>query len=96
MKHSNNFMSFYAGAEAYFLRFFLIAYLSQFLLDYYHSRHYVQEYWQPARYHYQTGIDYDIHDPYTDAFNKALVASYVGTGGLAAAHPQGKQNMTII
>jgi len=56
----------------------LICYLSQHLLDYYHANNYVQEFWQPARFNYHTGIDYDIHDPYTDAFNKKLVASYVG------------------
>jgi hypothetical protein len=60
------------------------------MLDIYHSRNHVPEYWQPARFNYQTGIDYDIHDPFTDAFNKALVASYSGPGGLPAAHPSGK------
>jgi solute carrier family 25 oxoglutarate transporter 11 len=40
-KYSSNFQSFYAGLEAYFLRLFLICYLSQFLLDYYHSNSYV-------------------------------------------------------
>ncbi len=95
-KHGSNFQSFYAGLEAYYLRFFLIAFTSQYLLDYYHNNAYVQEFWQPARFNYQTGIDYDIHDPYTDAFNKKLVASYVGTGGMPAAHPNGKDGMVII
>lgn len=95
-KYQSNPLTFYAGFEAYYLRLFLICYLSQFMLDYYHGRHYVQEFWQPARFHYQTGIDYDIHDPYTDAFNKQLVASQVGQGGLPAAHPSGKTGMTII
>jgi hypothetical protein len=56
----------------------------------------VQEFWQPARFNYHTGIDYDIHDPYTDAFNKKLVASYVGKGGMPAASPSGKSGMVII
>jgi hypothetical protein len=56
----------------------------------------VQEFWQPARFHFQTGIDYDIHDPYTDAFNKKLVSSYVGQGGMPAASPNGKDGMIII
>lgn len=77
-KYFGNFQSFYAGLEAYYLRLFLVCFVSQFMLDYYHGRHYVQEFWQPARFHFQTGIDYDVHDPYTDAFNKHLVASYVG------------------
>lgn len=66
------------------------------MLDFYHARHYDQEFWQPARFHYQTGIDYDIHDPFTDAFNKKLVASYVGQGGLPAAHPNGRDGMVIV
>ena len=56
----------------------------------------LQELWQPARFHFQTGIDYDIHDPYTDAFNKKLVASYVGEAGYAANHPNGKDGLIII
>lgn len=95
-KYGMNWASVYAGLEAYYLRLFLICYLSQFLLDYYHSNCYVQEFWQPARFHFQTGIDYDIHDPYTDAFNKHLVASYVGQGGIPAAHPNAKEGMIII
>lgn len=95
-KYSSNFQTFYAGLEAYFLRFFLICYLSQFALDVYHARHYDQEFWQPARFHYHGGIDYDVHDPYTDAFNKKLVATYIGEGGLPAAHPNGKTGMTIV
>ena len=46
-KHGSNFQSFYAGLEAYYIRFFLIALTSQYLLDYYHSNAYVQEFWQP-------------------------------------------------
>lgn len=95
-KYSSNLQSLYAGLEAYWLRLFLICYFSQFLLDYYHANDFVQEFWQPARFHFQTGIDYDIHAPYTDAFNKHLVASYTGEGGLPAAHPTGKDGMIII
>jgi hypothetical protein len=56
----------------------------------------VQEFWQPARFNYQTGIDYDIHDPFTDAFNKKLMANYVGEGGLPGNHPDGKKGMIMI
>jgi hypothetical protein len=92
----SNFQSFYAGLEAYYLRLFLICYLSMHVLDIYHARAYDQEFWQPARFNYQTGIDYDIHDPYTDAFNKKLVATYVGQGGLSAASVNGKNGMMVI
>lgn len=66
------------------------------MLDYYHAANYVSEFWQPARFHFQGGIDYDVHAPYTDAFNKVLVSSYVGKGGYPAAHPSGKDGMTIV
>jgi solute carrier family 25 oxoglutarate transporter 11 len=95
-KFGSNPQSLFAGLEAYFLRLFLICYVSQFLLDYYHSNSHVQEFWQPARFNYQTGIDYDIHDPYTDAFNKKLVSSYVGAGGMQAAQVNGKDGFVII
>lgn len=95
-KYGSNVQSLFAGLEAYWIRLFLICYLSQFLLDYYHAKHYVQEFWQPARFTYHSGIDYDIHEPFTDAFNKQLVASYAGSGGLPAAHPSGKDSMIII
>jgi len=95
-KFSSNPQSFYAGLEAYWIRLFLICYVSQYLLDYYHSNSFVQEFWQPARFNYHSGIDYDIHDPFTDAYNKRLVANYVGEGGIPAAHPDGKSSMIII
>jgi hypothetical protein len=44
-KYGSNFQSFYAGLEAYYLRFFLICFVSQNLLDYYHAGNYVQEFW---------------------------------------------------
>lgn len=68
--------AFFAGAQAYALRLFLICYGSAFLLDYYQANNYVSEFWQPARYHYQSGLDYDIHDPYTDSFNKFMVTNF--------------------
>lgn len=50
----------------------MIAYLSQFVLDYYHGANYVTEFWQPARFSFQGGIDYDVHEPFTDGFNKFM------------------------
>ena len=93
MHKSSNFQSVYAGLQAYWLRLFLVCWLSQYVLDFYHSRNYVKEFWQPARFNYQSGIDYDFHDPYTDAFNKKLVANYYGEGGFAAHSPSGKEGL---
>ena len=39
------------------------------ILDAYHSSDMVSEFWQPARFSYTSGIDYDIHNPWTDGFN---------------------------
>ena len=41
----NNFGSFYTGGQAYFVRLWLIAYLSQMMLDRYHGSDYVSEFW---------------------------------------------------
>jgi len=37
----------------------------------------VSEFWQPARFNYQSGLDYDVHDPYTDSFNKWMVQRFL-------------------
>lgn len=73
---SNPGGSFFAGGQAYFARLFLICWMTQYLLDYYHGSNMVTEFWQPAGYAFQTGIDYDVHDPYTDAFNKPVVQQW--------------------
>ena len=64
-KKLSNAGSFYSGGQAYFVRLYTIALLSQFLLDFYFGSNVMQEFWQPARYKYQGGLDYDIHNPYT-------------------------------
>lgn len=43
--HYSNFGAFYSGGQAYFLRFYGIAIMSQYLLDYYHHSAKVSEYW---------------------------------------------------
>ncbi len=69
---NSNGASFYSGFYAYTARLLVIFYASQIFLDYYHARLRVQEYWQPARYNFQGGIDMDVHDPWTLAFHKGL------------------------
>ena len=86
-EHLSNFGAFYSGGQAYFLRLYLIAIVSQYLLDYYHHSSKVSEYWQPARFHYHSGLDYDIHNPYTDGFNNLLVHSYVAQQTMPGLHP---------
>jgi hypothetical protein len=40
--------------------------------DFYHGSSQVTEFWQPARFKFQTGLDYDVHEPFTDGFNKFM------------------------
>jgi hypothetical protein len=92
----NNFGSFYTGGQAYFVRLWLIAYFSQVMLDRYHGTDYVSEFWQPARFQYQSGIDYDIHNPYTDGFNHMMTTNWMAKGGFGALHPDGKSQIKVL
>jgi hypothetical protein len=91
-----NFCALYTGGQAYFLRLWLIAYTSIFMLDAYHASDYKSEFWQPARFTYSSGIDYDIHNPYTDAFNQMMVRNWMAKGGMPALHPDGKSNIKVL
>lgn len=95
-KYHGNFGCFFSGGQAYAARLFGICFLSQYLLDYYHGSSNVSEFWQPQRFNYQGGIDYDIHEPFTDAFNKYMMSSYSSTGGEAAYSPDGKSLIKTI
>jgi solute carrier family 25 oxoglutarate transporter 11 len=91
-----NFAAFYTGGQAYAARLFVIALASQYLLDWYHATDNVSEFWSPARFHVTTGIDYDIHNPYTDAYNKAMVSSWMGKAGTPPMHPDGKSQIKVL
>lgn len=90
-KNSNG-QSLYSGFYAYYARWFVICYGTQIILDWYHSRLRVEEYWQPARYNFQGGIDMDVHDPWTMAFHKGLTSYTFGQKDWmhGAMHPHGK------
>jgi len=75
-KLQSNLGCFFSGGQAYGIRLFFICLISQYMLDYYHGSHQVSEFWQPARFNYQGGIDYDVHEPFTDAFNKMMVSRF--------------------
>lgn len=94
--HFSNLGAFYSGGQAYFARLYAIAIVTQYMLDYYHNSSKVQEFWQPARYQYQSGIDYDIHNPYTDAFNREMTSKWRAEGGFSAIHPLGAQGKSTI
>ena len=92
----SNFGCFYSGGQAYFARLWVIAYASQLILDRYRTNNFISEFWQPARYQYTTGIDYDIHDPYTDGFNKMMLTNWMAKGGFAANSQDGKTLMKVL
>lgn len=79
-KHSGNFNSFYAGAYTYFVRYLAIFLVSQYLIDFYRQTNSEREVWASARYSYPTGIDFDIHEPFTMAYHKGLIHRH-NTGG---------------
>lgn len=95
-KLSNIPAAFMSGGQAYGLRLFAIAYLSQLLLDRYHAGNYTEEFWQPARFSFTSGIDYDIHNPYTDGYNQMMVRNWMAKGGMAAMHPDGKSQIKVL
>ena len=66
------------------------------MLDLYHSNNYVPEIWSSSGFKTHSGINYDIHDPYTDAYVKKFMATNSGYGGLAPAHPSNKQELMLI
>ena len=94
-KQSNG-AAFYTGGQAYFARLWVIAIVSQYLLDYYHGSAKVSEFWQPARYMTSSGIDYDIHNPNTDGFNQMMVTNWMAKGGVGAMSPDGKTQMKVL
>ena len=91
-----NYGAFMTGGQAYWVRLYLVSLFSQYLLDYYHNADYVSEFWQPARFSFQTGIDYDIHNPYTDGYNQMMVRNWMAKGGFGAIHPDGKSQIKVL
>lgn len=85
IEKSSNYQAFYSGGQAYWGRLFLICYLSQFLLDYYHDHNYVSEYWSPPNFSRHGSCE----DPFTDSFYKTMVSTYVGAEG----NPAGEVTM---
>lgn len=47
--------------------------MSMNFLDYYVHGGLVTERWAEAKYNYKEGLDYDFHEPFTDAFNLMVV-----------------------
>ena len=68
---------------------------SQYLLDWYHSTDNVSEFWGPARFNTTTGIDFDLHNPYSDAFAQLMLRDWMAKGGMGAFHPDGKSQIKV-
>jgi hypothetical protein len=95
-RYHGNMHCFYTGGQAYSVRLFLIALASQYLLDYYHGGSNVSEFWQPARFTYQGVLDYDIHAPWTDAFNNQMVSNFRQQIDTKAFSPDAKTNIVTV
>ena len=95
-RYHSNLHCLFAGGQAYSVRLFLICYLSQFILDYYHGAKMVSEFWQPARFNFQSGMDYDIHEPFSDGFNKFMMSKWVITESEAAYSPDQKTLLKLV
>ena len=92
----SNFCAYYTGGQAYFIRLWVIAFASQYLLDWYHGSANVSEFWGPARFQATTGIDYDIHNPYSDAMSQMMLREWMAKGGSNAMHPDGKSQVKVM
>ena len=96
MKYHGNLGCFFSGGQAYAVRLFTICYVSQFLLDWYHGHAMVSEFWQPARFNYQGGLDYDVHEPFSDGFNKFMMTKWSIKESEAAYSPDVKTQLNIV
>ena len=92
-KHFGNWGAFYSGGQMYIVRLLAIALVSQYALDIYYEMNTQPELWQAATYKTATGIDYDIHNPYTDAFNKLMVRQTMVPIGDEATLPDQKHQL---
>lgn len=95
-KYHGNFGCLYSGGQAYAARLIAICLVSQYVLDFYHNRSFVSEFWQPMRFSYQGGIDYDIHEPFTDGFNKYMMSQYHNTLPDPQFSPDGETNLKLV
>ena len=96
MKYHSNFGCFYTGGQAYAARLYAICFVSQYLLDWYHGRQMVSEFWQPARFNYQGGLDYDVHEPFSDGFNKFMMSKWGIVESEAAYSPDIKSQLKLV
>ena len=74
IKNNGNLQCLYAGFLPYFGRFFLIALVSQYLLDFYRQGNFIQELWVPASYSRSSSIAYSPYEPFTLAYHRGAVA----------------------
>ena len=66
------------------------------MLDKYHHEPNVSEFWSPARFNYHGILDFDVHEPWTDAFYNRSLANFNQTLDTKAFSTDGKTNMTAV
>lgn len=72
-KNYGNLQALYAGSYAFGIRFFLIAYVSQYLLDYYTFNMQKEEMWNPSMYSVTPSRALNMWEPFTLAFHKGAI-----------------------
>lgn len=77
IKNNGNLQCLYPGFLPYFGRFFLIALVSQYLLDFYRAGNFIQELWTPGSYSKHQSIAFNVYEPFTMAYHKGSVARVV-------------------
>lgn len=93
-KHAASFNSFFAGFLTSYTRWLAIWAVSMYILDVYQLGHFTPEMWTSARYSYPTGIDFDVRDPYTLMYHKALVSiPMTADDEMKVLHPDGRTSL---
>lgn len=93
IKNHGNLQAFYAGAYAHLGRFFLITYVSQYLVDFYHFNGKKELLWEPSKYNEHPTKAFYHWEPFTLAYHKGYVNStkVEGIEETEALTPDGKR-----
>lgn len=86
--------SFYAGFFTQYARYLAIFAISMNLLDFYQLGQYTPELWTSAKYSFPTGIEFDVRNPYTLMYHKAMVSIPMEADAeYSVLHPDGKTTL---
>jgi hypothetical protein len=95
-KNHGNLQCFYAGAFSFTARFFLITYVSQYLLDYYHFSWPKEEMWNPSMYSVTPSRALNMWEPFTLAFHKGSIQMVTEGNEESAAFTPNSKPMNFV